>query len=198
MRTVCPLGRYSGSKPYDSVRRAFTGTAVKRQSSLFYKGSGTATPSIFRALPSEPPGPCPFGVAGAVSRSRSRVVPGTLAFSFRSLGRSEIHTWATVSSSHPIGQHPDAEHLLPSLLAGTRASQDTELSPFASANIALLLSFASSFFGTGMDFLDHAGSLAEMGALLAQGRLKLQDEAIFYVRVSEGIPPRCSSAQDTL
>lgn len=40
---------------------------------------------------------------------------------------------------------------------------------------------------TGMDSLDYEGSLAEMGSLLAQGRLRWRDKARFYVRVSEKI-----------
>lgn len=36
-----------------------------------------------------------------------------------------------------------------------------------------------------MDSLDYEGSLAEMGSLLAQGRLRWRDKARFYVRVSE-------------
>lgn len=35
-----------------------------------------------------------------------------------------------------------------------------------------------------MDSLDYEGSLAEMGSLLAQGRLLWHDKAKFYVRVS--------------
>eukprot|EP00752_Nemacystus_decipiens_P006559 g5906.t1 len=38
------------------------------------------------------------------------------------------------------------------------------------------------FSNAGMDSLDYEGSLAEMGSLLAQGRLRLRDKAKFYVR----------------
>lgn len=40
------------------------------------------------------------------------------------------------------------------------------------------------FAAEGMDYFDHEGSLAEMGSLLAQGRLEWKDKARFYFRVS--------------
>lgn len=35
----------------------------------------------------------------------------------------------------------------------------------------------------GMDSVDHDGSLAEMGSLLAQGRLEWRDQVKYYARV---------------